>query len=149
MKAPTVLLIAATAAVTLVSVASARPDGARQRIAIASQLWPEKTFVLTPVTAGALERDSGTVKAIDPSTDSGVFRFTGKRGTFTIQVLQREWVNCGDKVNGSVIPATNIGPWKFVRGTGQYAGVSGGGKGAQAGLGDSFWYARWTGLVTP
>ena len=148
MKARMIMLIAAAAAVTLASVAAAGPDGGKQRVAIASKLYPERTFVLTPITSGALKRDSGTVEAIGASVDAGVFRFKGKRGTLTIRVLQDEWVNCGDQVSGGVIPAVNIGPWKVVRGTGQYAGVTGGGKSAQAGLGKNFWYARQKGILT-
>jgi hypothetical protein len=123
-------------------IAAAGPDAGKQRIAIASKLYPERTFVLTPVTTGALKPDSGTA-----SFDAGVFTFKGKRGTLTISELREEWVNCGNARHGGVVPAVDIGPWKVVSGTGQYARVTGGGRSAQAGLGN-VWYARQVGFLT-
>ena len=49
---------------------------------------------------------------------------TGKRGTLTIQE-RSEWVDPGNVESGCHIA---FGTWKVVRGTGQYAGVSGGGR---------------------
>jgi hypothetical protein len=37
--------------------------------------------------------------------------------------------------------------WKFVQGTGQYAGLVGGGRSGHAGLGTP-WYARYDGFLT-
>ena len=145
MKAPyaaLIALVALAAAVTLVAVAAATPGAVKQRVAIASKLYPEGTFVFTPVTAGPLKRDSGTV-----GFDAGTFTFKGKRGTLTIRESREAWVNCGNEEHNGVIPAVNIGPWKVVRGTGQYKGVTGGGESAQAGLGNP-WYARQQGFLT-
>ena len=142
MKTRYVGLVALIVAVTLASVTAATPGAVKQRVAIASKLYPERTFVFTPVTAGPLKRDSGTA-----SFDAGAFTFKGKRGTLTIRELREEWVNCGNEKFNGVIPAVNIGPWKVVRGTGQYKGVTGGGQSAQAGLGNP-WYARQEGSLT-
>jgi hypothetical protein len=141
MRALLATFVALIAAVTLTSVAAAGPAPTKQRVAIASKLYPEGTFVLTPVTAGPLKSDSGTARF-----DAGTFYFKGKRGTLTIRELREKWVNCGsEKING-LIPAVDIGPWKVVRGTGQYKGVTGGGQSAQAGLGNP-WYARQEGFL--
>ena len=142
MKARHAVLVALAAAVTLASVAAAGPNAAKQRVAIASKLYPERTFVFTPVTAGALKRDSGTARF-----DAGTFTFKGKRGTLTIRELRENWVDCGNEEFNGVIPAVDIGPWEVVRGTGQYKGVTGGGQSAQAGLGNP-WYARQVGSLT-
>ena len=142
MKTRYVVLVALIAAVTLASVAAATPGAVKQRVAIASKLYPEGTFVFTPVTAGPLKRDSGTARF-----DAGTFTFKGKRGTLTIRELNENWVNCGSQEYKGVIPAVDIGPWEVVRGTGQYKGVTGGGQSAQAGLGNP-WYARQTGFLT-
>lgn len=141
---PAVLL----AAVTLASVAAAGPDGGKQQVTIASKLYPERTFVLTPVTTGALKRDSGRASAEGGDTgDSTTFTFKGRRGTLVIRELRTEWVDVlNEEVNG-VVPAVVISPWKVVRGTGQYAHVTGGGRSAQAGLGN-VWYARQVGSLT-
>jgi len=142
MKALDAALMALAAAVTLASVAAAGPGAVKQRVAIASKLYPERTFVFTPVTAGPLKRDSGTA-----SFEAGIFTFKGKRGTLTIRELREEWVDCGTEKFNGVVPAVNIGPWEVVRGTGQYKGVTGRGQSAQAGLGNP-WYARQQGILT-
>jgi hypothetical protein len=142
MKASYAALIALAAALALASVAAAGPSAGKQRVAIASKLYPEGTFVFTPVTAGRLKPDSGTARF-----DAGTFYLKGKRGTLTIRELREQWVDCGTKPNGGVVPAVDIGPWTVVRGTGQYRGVTGGGKSAQAGLGNP-WYARQEGFLT-
>jgi hypothetical protein len=61
MKVRHVVLVALAAAVTLTSVAAAGPAAAKQRLAIDAKILPGGTFVLTPLRAGALKRDSGTV----------------------------------------------------------------------------------------
>ena len=63
MKARVVALVALTAAVTLTSVASAGPNAAKQRVAINMKIYPQKTFVFTPLQASALKRDSGTISS--------------------------------------------------------------------------------------
>jgi len=78
MKVRLALLVGLAAAVTLafppfeldcrsrwstrcVSVAAAGPNAAKQRVAIETKILPQGTFVLTPLQAGALKRDSGTI----------------------------------------------------------------------------------------
>ena len=162
MNARVVALLALAAAVTLTSVAAAGPNAAKQRVAIDMKLWPQKTFVFTPLHVGPLKRDSGTIShnflSITPRDvmrdgqkvtiyDGGVATLTGKRGTLTIRD-RTEWVHLerdgnGDGENDTIA----IGTWKVVRGTGQYAGVVGKGRNAHVGLGNP-WYARYEGLLS-
>jgi hypothetical protein len=162
MNARVVALLALAAAVTLTSVASAGPHAAKQRVAIDLKLWPQKTFVLTPLQAGPLKRDSGTIRhdflSVTPRDvmrdgqkvtiyDGGVATLTGTRGTLTIRE-RSEWVHLerdgnGDGQNDGIA----IGTWKVVRGTGQYAGIAGKGRSGHVGLG-SPWYARYEGFVS-
>ena len=155
MKASLVAL-AALLAVTLSSVAAAGPNATKQRVAIDMKIIPESTFVLAPLQAGALKRDSGTVSGTWKSVpgrnvirdgqkvtifDGGVWTLTGKRGTLTIRE-RNEWVAVESGEDGVA-----IGTWKVVRGTGQYAGIVGKGRSGHAGLG-SPWYARYEGFLT-
>ena len=166
MKAIQAVLVALVATVILASVAAAGPEAAKQRVAIDMKLcWPgkqESTFVLTPLQAGPLKRDSGTISSnwlrIPGNTvmrdgqevtiyDGSVATLTGKRGTLTIRG-RNEWVDVGtdgnrDGERDSVATST----WKVVRGTGQYAGIGGKGRGGHAGLGCP-WYARYEGFLT-
>ena len=163
MKARAVVaLVALAAAITLASVAAAGPHAARQRVAIDLKLWPQRTFVLTPLQAGPLKRDSGTISHNFLSVpgrdvmrdgqkvtiyDGGVATLTGKRGTLTIRD-RNEWVDFARDGNGDgENDGIAIGTWKVVRGTGQYAGVAGKGRNGHIGLG-SPWYARYEGFLT-
>ena len=166
MKARHAILVALAAAVTLTSVALAGPDAAKQRVAIDMKLcWPgasEKTFVLMPLQAGPLKRDSGTISfnwlTIPGNTvmrdeqevtiyNGGVATLTGKRGTLTIRG-RTEWVDIGSDGNGDgEDDGIGISTWKVVRGTGQDAGTVGKGRGGHAGLGCP-WYARYEGFLT-
>ena len=158
MKAIQAILVALVAAIILTSVAVAGPDAAKQRVAIDMKLcWPgasEKTFVLTPLQAGPLKRDSGTISfnwlsisgtpVLRDGQDVTIYKgavatFIGKRGTLTIRG-RSEWVDVG---NDDEIA---ISTWKVVRGTGQYAGIVGK-RGGHAGLGCP-WYARYEGFLT-
>ncbi len=138
MKARHAVLVALAAAVTLTSVAAAGPDAAKQRVAIDMKLWPQKTFVLRPLQAGALKRDSGTISHNFLSIpgrnvmrdgqevtiyNGAVATLTGKRGTLTIRD-RNEWVDVSSETaNGDgETDGIAIGTWKVVRGTGQYAG---------------------------
>lgn len=135
MKARVVALVALAAAVALTSVAAAGAGAAKQRVAIVSKGVPNGSgfgmFVLTPLQAGVLKRDSGP--------ESGVRNFLfhlqrgllfvhsatlkGKRGKLVIQ----SWIDAATVVDaGRHRVAT--GTWKVTRGTGQYARVTGGGR---------------------
>ncbi len=162
MKARVVALAALAAAVTLTPVAAAGPHAAKQRVAIDMKLYPQGTFVLTPLQTGPLKRDPGTISHNFLSIlgrdvlrdgqkvtiyDGGVATLTGKRGTLTIRD-RNEWVHLERDGNGDgELDAIAIGTWKVVRGTGQYAGVVGKGRGGHAGLGCP-WYARYEGFLT-
>ena len=114
MKATQAVLVALVATIILASVAAAGPDAAKQRVAIDLKLWPQKTFVLTPLQAGPLKTDSGTISHNWLSIpgrdvmrdgqkvtiyDGGVATLTGKRGTLTIR-NRNEWVDLGRDANG-------------------------------------------------
>ena len=107
MKARVVALVALAAAVTLTSVAAAGPAAAKQRVGIDMKLYPQKAFVFTPLQAGPLKSDSGTISHNFLSIlgrgvmrdgqkvtiyDGGVATLTGKRGTLTIR-NRNEWVD--------------------------------------------------------
>ena len=162
MQARVVALVALAAAVTLTSVAAAGADAAKQRMAINMKIHPQGTFVLTPLQAGPLKRDSGTIDG--GWTDIGgrpvmrdgqrvtiyngaVTTLTGKSGTLTIRD-RNEWVDVSNEnTRFGYPPGVGIGTWKVVRGTGQYAGIVGTGRNGHAGLG-SQWYARYEGVIT-
>ena len=162
MKVLVIALVVLAAAVTLASVAAAGPHAAKQRVAIDLRLWPQKTFVFTPLRAGPLKSDSGTISHTLLSIpgrdvmrdgqkvtifDGGVATLTGKRGTLTIRD-RNEWVHLERDGNGDgENDAIAIGTWKVVRGTGQYAGIVGKGRNGHVGLG-SPWYARYEGVLT-
>ena len=166
MKARAVVLVALATAVTLTSVAAAGRTAAKQRVAIDMKICsPGKsqgTFVLTPLQAGPLKRDSGTISHNFLSIpgrdvmrdgqkvtiyDGGVATLTGKRGTLTIRD-RNEWVDLGQDSNrDGESDGIAITTWKVVRGTGQYAGVVGKGRNGHIGLG-SPWYARYDGFLT-
>jgi hypothetical protein len=154
MKTRQVVLIALAAAVTLTSVAAAGPDAPKQRLAITMKGLPNGTFVLTPLTEGAVRADSGTASVVFRSPRvimrggqridvfRPTFTFEGKRGILTIRE-RNEWVETGDAVVAT-------GTWKVVRGTGEYAQVAGSGRSAHVGHngGRGRWYARQEGLFT-
>jgi hypothetical protein len=162
MRARLTILAALAAAVTLASVAAAGPNAAKQRVSIDLKLWPQKTFVFTPLLAGPLKADSGTISHNFLSVpgrnvvrdgqkvtiyDGSVATLTGKRGTLTIRG-RNDWVHLERDENGDgQADAIAIGTWKVVRGTGQYAGITGKGRNGHIGLG-SPWYARYEGMLS-
>ena len=139
MKARHVTLVALAAAFMLTSVAAAGPNAAKQRVMItsqAAQTTQVSPFVLTPLQTGAIKRDSGKLIGGSNATDRVVMRegqevsivdevgtFKGKRGSFVTR-YHAEWVDAGNGYN--VASAT----WKVMRGTGQYAKITGGGRAA-------------------
>jgi hypothetical protein len=149
------VVVLAAVAVILSSIAAAGSGAAEQRVAIETRILPQGTFVLKPLQAGALKRDSGTVSGNwrdlpgrkvmraghEVTVFSGtVWTLTGKQGTLTIRE-RNEWVAVGND------DGIAVGTWKVVRGTGQYARLTGSGGSGHAGLG-SPWYARYEGILS-
>ena len=156
MKARHVLLIAAVAAVTLASVAAARPVAAKQQVQIqieGNDRGPGK-FVLTPLTPGALEQDSGAANVAISGPKVVVrdgqrieifnltWTLTGKHGSLTTRE-RNEWLDTGEAFIG-------IGTWKVTKRTGAYAKLTGGGRSASVGLNhaNGGWYIRQDGFLT-
>lgn len=162
MKARLAIVVALVVAITMTAVAAAGQGAAKQRAAINMKIYPQGTFVLTPLRAGPLNPDSGTIDSnwlSIPGRDvvrdgqkitifnGAVTTLTGKRGTLTIRD-RIEWLNLGQDSNrDGEIDGIGITTWKVVRGTGQYAGIVGKGRGGHAGLG-TLWYARYEGLLS-
>jgi len=125
--------MAGAALALLVAVASAGPAAAKQRIQI--QLIGKSSFVLTPLSPGAIKADTGTVAFCCWTTRSVVrdgqnvdlnnpqMTLTGKHGT----IVTRNLIGWTD-VPGGVSLFT--GTWRVTSGTGSYAGLTGGGRGA-------------------
>jgi hypothetical protein len=147
MSARLTVLAVLVAAVTLTSVAAAGPAGAKQQVAITSNGVLNATafgeFVFTPLQAGALKRDTGTETSQwservvmrdgqQVRVQNYITTRKGKRGSFVVR-SRMEYVDAG---NG-YLAGTNT--WKFVRGTGQYAEITGGGRG-----GDVVHSPRWS-----
>jgi len=157
MKIHLTVLAALVAAVTLTSIAAAGPDAAKQRVVITTQAGHSTTtspFVLTPLQAGAIKPDSGKWIASDLSArnvmregqevsiNEGPSTLKGKLGTLVIR-SRSEWVEAGSGYHVA------IDTWKVVRGTGQYAGITGGGRGGSVWLERSdAWSSRAEGFLT-
>ena len=155
-------MFALAAAVILTFVVAAGHAATKQRIAINMKILPQSTFVLTPVGGAALKRDSGTVSGTWRSVpgrnvsrngqkvtifSGGVWTLSGKRGTLMIRE-RNEWVDTGSDVNrDSLDDGVALGTWTVVRGTGDYAGVTGSGGSGHVGLGN-VWNARYEGFLT-
>ena len=159
MKARVLALVALATAVTLTSVAAGDPGAAKQRVAISMKGLENGTFVLTPLQAGALKRDSGTVRVVfsqEPdvmrqgqtvSIYRNTYTLTGKRGSMSIRE-RAEWVVVSnEKAPGAdYVPGVGIGTWKVVGGTGAYAKITGGGRSGHQGHPE--WLARQEGFLT-
>jgi hypothetical protein len=160
MKARAAALVALAAVVTLTSVAAAGLDARKQRVAISMKDLAKGTFVLTPLQAGTLKRDSGTVSVVF-SDERSVMRegqnvqiyrltytFKGKRGSMSIRE-RNEWVDVSNEnaPGFDFRPGVGIGTWKVVGGTGAYAKITGGGRSGHAGMGAE-WLARQEGFLT-
>ena len=121
----------AAAAATLAAVAAAGPVVAKQRVAI--QEKTQASFVLTPLTPGAIKRDTGGARFCcwtdrhivrdgqDIDINDPEMTLTLKRGTLVI----RNRIGFVDIPDGW---AVFTGTWKVIRGTGDYAGLTGGGR---------------------
>jgi hypothetical protein len=161
MKARLTILAALVAAVTLTAVAAAGHDAPKQRVAIDMKMCPKEKFALVPLQGGPLKADSGTISSNWTSTpgrkvmrdgqefmiyDGAVTTLTGKRGTLTFRD-RNEWIYMGQDSNGDgETDGIGFSTWKVVRGTGQYAGITGKGRGGHVGLGCP-WYAHYEGLL--
>lgn len=159
MNARHAVLVAVAATVTLTSVAAAGRDAGKQRVAImtkgAANASRPAVFVLTPLQVGALRRDSGTTRvegSLPPERvvmrdgqrvaiyDPIVETLTGKRGRLVIR-SRIEYVNAA---NGYHV---GTGTWKVVRGTGQYARITGGGRRGDVYLDRGPWSGRDEGFL--
>ena len=120
------------AVLAMTSAASAGPLAASQRVAVESR-GDVFAFALTPLGPGLLKRDSGTTTWREPvqrivvrdgqriDVNDTVGRFQGSRGSLSAR-FHIEWTNAGnDFIAGS-------GHWTLVGGTGEYAGLRGGGR---------------------
>ena len=148
----TAVAVFAATAVTLTAVAVAGPVAAKQRVAI--QEKGGASFVLTPLTPGAIKGDSGTAnfccwtdrhimrdgQAIDINDPE--MTLTLKRGTLVI----RNRIGFVDIPDGW---AVFTGTWKVIRGTGDYAGLSGGGRRAGVMLPNGTVNSRFEGFLSP
>ena len=154
-----VVLALAAGLVLLTSVATAYPSAKKQRVEITLSgpaTNSGQKFVFTPLSAGPLESDSGTVTGPGPANQRTVTRDgqpaqivtwvskqKGKHGSFVVRA-RIEHIDAG---NGFHI---GTGTWKFVRGTGAYAGLTGGGRVANAWIsfGSNGLSERWDGFLT-
>jgi hypothetical protein len=108
---------------------------------------PTGAAVLDPLQKGALERDSGTFDEGSSSQGTEIRRFTGTGGNLVFRE-RNEWLVLGHDLNRDGFEdRISIGTWKVVRGTGPYAGTTGGGRSAHLGLGRK-WVARYEGFLT-
>ena len=124
--------LAVAGATVLASAAAGGPVAAKQRISIVVD-GKTGTFILSPLSAGSLVRDTGKVTdccyGLKRITRSGqsinvndpLSTFTGTRGRLVVR-FRIEWVDAG---NGYTVGNAT---WKVVRGTGAYAQLTGGGR---------------------
>jgi hypothetical protein len=150
--------VAVIVAITATSVAAAGPIAAKQRVAIVTygaEANPNAArFLLTPLQAGALKRDSGTGSAVLSNErvvmregqrvaiyDSVVETLKGKRGTLVIR-SRIEWVEAGSGYH------IGTGTWKVMRGTGQYVRAAGSGRRGDVYLDSGPWSGRNEGFLT-
>ncbi len=125
-KGMTAVAVLAAAAL-LTTVASARSVSAKQRVTFMNKAG---SFVLTPLSSGAIKTDKGALDACCWTTRHVVvagqrldvndphLTLTGRNGTLKLR-NRIAWVDLPDGW------AIFTGTWKVVGGTGAYAGVSG------------------------
>src|SRR5262245_160826 len=118
------------------SAATSSSVASKQRVAITVR-GSDRTFVLKPLTAGALKSDSGTEGGCCWS-DRWIMRdgqrleindplvtLTGKRGVLELR-YRIAWADAGHDYS------VGTGTWRVVRGTGVYARVTGSGRSAHS-----------------
>lgn len=153
------LAVLFAAALTLVSATTASPTTGKQSIAMeaSKMVGPEgtATFVLTPVSSGTLQHDTGTFtftsssqkKLVRDGQSVIVFNATltwiGKLGTFVTHMQVNDVAVGKDYRVGT-------GLWSLVgaKGTGQYASVSGSGRSAYVLTPNGRVHFQWEGLAT-
>lgn len=152
-KLTAVAVLGATA-VTLTAVALAGPVAAKQRLSLQFTEYGNRTFVLTPLTNGALKGDTGVLTAccwsschimrdgLSLEVNDPRLTLTGKRGTLLLR-NRIEWIDLPDGW------ALFTGTWKIVSGTGAYANLSGGGRGGGVMLRNGSTKAGFQGFVSP
>jgi hypothetical protein len=143
----------AVAAATLAAIAAAGLDTAKQRIAIQVKGGTTSSFVLTTLTSGAVKHDTGTAtfccwsrRSITRDGQSieinnPQMTLTSKRGTLVARNVA-EWIDVPDGWG------IFTGTWKIVRGTGDYAGLTGGGRGAGVMLQNGITKAQFEGFLS-
>ena len=149
-KLTTVAALVAAAA-TLAALAAAGPTATRQRVGIQVT---GSSFVLTPLTPGAIKPDAGTAgfccwtrrstmrNGESIEIDNPRMTLTGKQGT----LVARNVIGFVDLPNSW---AVFTGTWKVIRGTGAYAGLAGGGRGAGVSPANSGNSAQFEGYLAP
>ena len=128
------IAVVLVASVTLAVAAGANPSAKTQRVEIKMR-GSAHAWVLTPLTPGAITPDSG-IASLCCYTERKVVRdgqaveindptmtLVGKHGILVIR-NRIEWTNLPD---GWAVASMT---WKIIRGTGAYAGVTGGGRGS-------------------
>ena len=131
-------LVVLAAALTFASAAGSTSTAPKQRVAITSKAGVDH-FTLVALRPGPLGYDSGGVDWCCYSShylNRGAQRvlvndpratLTGKQGTLVLR-FRIEWLDAGNAYT------IGVSTWKVVKGTGAYAGVSGGGRGASSWL---------------
>jgi len=146
-----VAILAATGAM-LATVAAAAPVAGKQRVSI--EISTVGTFTLTTLTPGAVKSDTGkatfccwtqryiTRDGQSIEINNPQMTLTGKRGT----IVARNQIGWIDVPGGWGV---FTGTWKVIRGTGAYAGLAGGGRGAGVALANNNTRATYQGFLSP
>ncbi len=145
MKIRCAMLASFALVVTLTTVATAAPEAAKkQRVAImtgAGKTTLVSDVALIPLQGGPLEADTGKLVA-KSQKNVGPVTLKGRRGTLVMRFTQN-WAELG----GGFSASTDT--WTVVRGTGQYAGATGGGTGLTVWHeGTDDWSGRAEGVLT-
>jgi hypothetical protein len=126
-------LACVVAAAAFTATADAGHAVSKQRIAITTAVGDGHAFVLAPLTAGPVARDSGTASACcwtprfvtragqSSEIDNPLKTYVGKRGTFTMRLVI-DWIDAGNRYT------IGTGTWKIVSGTGAYEHLEGNGR---------------------